>query len=159
MKRNENLIELSRDHHYGLLLGWKIRRGIENRTDLEVIRQYVAYFSQNSLFPHFKEEEQGVLSFMPEGDSHRQKVLQDHENIRTTVRAIIASDVVDAQDLLDLASMVDAHIRYEERQLFPYLEQSLSSEALAEIGTAIQASHKPFVESFENEFWQKPVDK
>lgn len=159
MKRNENLIELSRDHHHGLLLGWKIRRGIENETDRKLIGRYVWYFSQHSLFPHFEEEEQDVLRFLPKDDSYHQKVVEDHQQIRAMVRSITSSEEPDAEPLLELAKLLDSHIRYEERQLFPYLEQTLSGDALEKIGAAIRSSHKPFVEAFENEFWQKPPSK
>lgn len=41
MKRNENLIPLSREHHYGLLCVWKIREGVKKKilssTELKII--------------------------------------------------------------------------------------------------------------------------
>lgn len=31
MKRNENIVLLSRDHHFGLLCAWKIRQGLKKK--------------------------------------------------------------------------------------------------------------------------------
>lgn len=36
MKRNENLVPLSRDHHFGLLCCWKIRQGIKKEVSQEL---------------------------------------------------------------------------------------------------------------------------
>lgn len=158
MKRNVNLIELSRDHHFGLLLGWKIRQGIKNNADPKVIAQYVSYFSENSLIPHFIEEEQDVLAPLAPGDPHKQRVLTDHQKIRELVQQISSGEFAEDQ-LMELATLVDDHIRYEERELFPYLEQTLSEAELESIGTAIRLSHTPFIDNFSNEFWHKPGNR
>ena len=154
MKRNINLIELSRDHHFGLLLGWKIRQGLKHKADPQVIGQYVSYFSENSLLPHFQEEEQDVLAPLAPDDPHKQKVLTDHQKIRELVQRISTGDPAE-ELLLDLATQVDDHIRYEERELFPYLEQTLNEEELKSIGSAIRLRHTPFIDNFSNEFWRK----
>ncbi|HEY0895541.1 MAG TPA: hemerythrin domain-containing protein [Sphingobacteriaceae bacterium] len=158
MKRNENLKSLSRDHHYGLLLGWKIRQGIRLHAGPGIMRQYVAYFATNSLFPHFEQEEQEVLVFLPAEDPQKQKILADHDLIRSRVSEVLAAEGSEAQQLLeleDLASRLDAHIRLEEREFFPYLERTLSPEILAKAGEAIRSGHTDYVENFEHEFWER----
>jgi hemerythrin-like domain-containing protein len=158
MKRNVNLIELSRDHHFGLLLGWKIRQGIKNNADPNVIAQYVSYFSENSLLPHFQEEEQGLLAPLSPDDPHRQQVLTDHQKIRELVQRISSGE--SAEDLLmQLATLVDDHIRYEERELFPYLEQTLRAEELEAIGAGLRITHTLFIDNFSNEFWRSPANQ
>ena len=157
MKRNVNLIELSRDHHFGLLLGWKIRQGIRNNADPKVIAQYVSYFSENSLLPHFQEEEQDVLAPLSPDDPHKQRVLTDHQKIRELVHRISSEPAEDL--LMELANLVDDHIRYEERELFPYLEQTLRTEELEAIGAALRITHTPFIDNFSNEFWQRPANR
>jgi hypothetical protein len=66
MKRNTNLQALSRDHHLGLLLAWKIRQGLKFLADLQIIADYIAYFSATALFPHFEEEEKQILTCLEE---------------------------------------------------------------------------------------------
>ncbi len=158
MKRNEHLKSLSRDHHYGLLLGWKIRQGIRLHAGPGIMKQYVAYFAANSLFPHFEQEEQDVLVFLPSGDPQKQRILTDHQQIRTMVSEVLASEGPEAQqlrELADLADRLDAHIRLEEREFFPYLEQTLSPQILARAGEAIRTGHTDYVETFEHEFWER----
>ena len=35
LKRHAGLVELSRDHHHGLLLSWKIRQGLKKEIEPE----------------------------------------------------------------------------------------------------------------------------
>lgn len=63
MKRNINLIELSRDHHQGLLLGWKIKQGFKKDVSIAEITDYVIHFASEALFPHFEEEESQIMNF------------------------------------------------------------------------------------------------
>jgi hemerythrin-like domain-containing protein len=57
--------------------------------------------------------------------------------------------------LLSLASKVEAHIRFEERELFPYIESQLSMEELDEMGKLISDLHQPYLETYENAFWTR----
>jgi hypothetical protein len=50
--------------------------------------------------------------------------------------------------------MVDEHVRYEERILFPHLELSLSDEQLTQIGT--QISDEPLLDTYQDAFWKNP---
>ena len=57
IKRNENILKLSKEHHFSLLFCWKIRHGLKTQTDCSRIIKYVQYFKTNFLLPHFSEEE------------------------------------------------------------------------------------------------------
>jgi len=151
MKRNINLQELSKDHHHGLLLGWKIRQGLKKNVTPETISDYVAYFVKAALLPHFKEEEDTIFSTLADSDELKQKALNDHSQI-VELSELISKDA-NSENLILLADLLDAHIRFEERTLFPYLEQTLPEEVLENIGKQIQEQHTPFKEEYHNEFW------
>ncbi|HEY5326028.1 MAG TPA: hemerythrin domain-containing protein [Mucilaginibacter sp.] len=155
MKRNTNLQALSRDHHHGLLLAWKIRQGLKFTADVQTIADYIAYFSATALFPHFDEEENQILTYLVEGDLLKQRTLKDHENITRSIRQLAAAKDIEPAILLKIAESIEQHIRFEERELFPYLEALLNPDQLSEIGTAINSNHQPFTENFPNEFWKK----
>lgn len=157
MKRNKNLQALSRDHHHGLLFGWKIRKGLTTLADPDLIIQYVEYFSKSALFPHFEEEEKQVLIYLADNDSFKQRTLEEHERIRKLTGRIIKAISASSSQLLEVARLLDEHIRFEERELFPYLEKVLTTDQLNEMGSVIEASHTPFVEKFKNEFWNTGV--
>jgi len=79
MKRNKGLQGLSRDHHDGLLLGWKIRQGLKLLADPQIIADYIAYFFANALLLHFKEEEKQILTYLSDSDLLKQRALEEHE--------------------------------------------------------------------------------
>jgi len=150
MKRNENIIPLSRDHHFGLLFSWKLRKGIQLKVDSERIRKYIAFFWENNLAPHFRDEEQFL--FVLEDDAPCNRALSEHKQITALADAIIHK-ATSEEMILALADTLDQHIRYEERELFPYLEQQLPAATLATTGTHLSESHAPQQDQYEDEFW------
>lgn len=154
MKRNINLIELSRDHHHGLLLGWKIKQGLKKEVAAEEIISYVIYFANEALFPHFEEEEDEILPFLSDDDPFRQRTLTEHIEIREIISQLSVEGVANSAVLLQtLADTLEAHIRFEERELFAYIENTLPEDKLNEIGDVISESHHHFVDTYPNAFW------
>jgi len=62
IKRNENIVKLSRDHHASLLFCWKLRQGIKYHSSIERMVKYVQYFWNQHFTPHFKEEEEFLFA-------------------------------------------------------------------------------------------------
>lgn len=153
MKRNKNLQSLSRDHHHGLLLGWKVRQGLKNNIDEKIIADYIIYFSDQALIPHFKEEEELLLKYLPADNAFKHRVFNEHGEILNRVGQLRSNVPLDQEMLLKIAELLDTHIRFEERELFPYLESTLSPQQLEEAGAAIEEIHQPFIEQFYDEFW------
>ncbi|HEU5054598.1 MAG TPA: hemerythrin domain-containing protein [Hanamia sp.] len=154
LKRDENLLKLSRDHHAGLLFCWKIRQGVKYHIAIERIIQYVKYFWDHHFATHFKEEEEFL--FTQVRDEEVQKALDDHQKIKTFVDQVSVSGMEKEEDvLLELADTIGDHIRYEERVLFPHLQEKLSQEQLKKIGE--QIIEEPLTDNYEDEFWKKPT--
>jgi hemerythrin-like domain-containing protein len=153
IKRNENIVKLSRDHHASLLFCWKIRQGIKHHIDLDRMINYVRYFWTQHFAPHFGEEE--AFLFAPLKDDKVQRALDDHKQIKASIETMDRLGIQDREGkLLQLADMVDEHVRYEERILFPHLELSLSDEQLTQIGT--QISDEPLLDTYQDAFWKNP---
>ncbi len=151
LKRNPNLIPLSREHHFGLLFCWKTRQGIKLHVPPARIGKYILFYWDKFLEQHFKEEE--TLLFLDKKDSLVVKALSDHDEIRNLV-GIIRQGEIDNEFLENLASSMENHIRYEERLLFPYLEKSLPPAQLELIGTHLDAGvAEKLVDDYEDEFW------
>jgi hypothetical protein len=89
MKRNINLMELSKDHHQVLLLIWKIKQGINNQTPVNKIVDYMVHFSKAALKPYFKEEENDVLIFLNDDDQLKKRTLLEHQEILKKVEGLI----------------------------------------------------------------------
>jgi iron-sulfur cluster repair protein YtfE (RIC family) len=152
LKRNDNLLKLSRDHHAGLLFCWKIRQGVKYHIETDRMIKYVKYFWNHHLATHFREEEEFL--FPPLKDAEVHKALDQHQKIKTFFDKVEVLGM-ESEDhvLLELADTVDAHIRYEERVLFPHLQEQLTDEQLEMIGE--QIVDEPLTDNFEDEFWRK----
>ena len=57
IKRHKAIQPLSREHHQGLLLSWKIRTGLSKGVSTDRIKTYADWFYKTYLIPHFEEEE------------------------------------------------------------------------------------------------------
>lgn len=154
LKRNKNIIPLSKEHHGTLLFGWKIRWGVHLNTPSERIAKYVKWFWENQLQPHQEEEDR--LLFFDHSDSLVRKALDEHEIIYNSFQEIISGKKQDNETFLQLADFLEDHTRYEERVLFPHLENKLSEKQLNEIGEALESSGREHsaAEDYEDEFWK-----
>jgi hemerythrin-like domain-containing protein len=128
IKRNENIVKLSKDHHASLLFCWKLRQGIKYHVAIGRLIKYVQYFWEHHFSTHFKEEEEFL--FKPLKDEVVQKEIDDHEKIKTFIDQVTFSETGKDDVLLELVELVDQHVRYEERILFPHLEKKLSDAQL-----------------------------
>ncbi|MDE3183350.1 MAG: hemerythrin domain-containing protein [Bacteroidota bacterium] len=152
LKRNANIVKLSKDHHAGLLFCWKIRQGVKYHIETDRMIKYVKYFWEHHFAKHFKEEEDFL--FAPVQDNEVQKALEDHQKIKIFVDKIAISGMEREEGvLLELADTVDDHIRYEERVLFPHLQEKLSDEQLEKIGEQIPDAS--LADTYEDHFWEK----
>jgi len=138
---------LSRDHHQGLLLCWKIRKGISKGVEIERIKAYCVWFYKNHIKPHFQLEEKYIFPLL--GNDHElvKKALSDHRRIRK-----LFEDKEDPERSISLLEEeLDRHIRFEERVLFMEIQEVVSDEELK----IAQKHHKDsFIDNAEDEFWK-----
>jgi len=154
LKRNKHILQLSKDHHFTLLFCWKIRQGLKMGVEVDRIQKYVRYFWEHDMQAHFREEEE--ILFVPVRDAPVQKAIDDHKEIKGQVYAVLqATDGEEASKQLSiLADKVDAHVRYEERVLFPHLEQTLTTEQLEGIGAQLK-QEQASPDDYNDMFWIK----
>jgi len=155
IKRSEHIMPLSREHHFSLLFSWKIRQGLKKGIELQRIISYVNHFFEHNLLVHFREEEETL--FAVQDDAMVQRALEEHQLVRKLVPELIGAreDEIPSR-LAELADLVEKHVRYEERELFPYLEGRLSPEQLAAIGhQLLEMQPEPLTDSYPDEFWAR----
>lgn len=153
IKRSGQLAPLSREHHDGLLFAWKIRQGIENRTPLEMMRKYAMWFWKHHIKPHFFQEEKILIPHMPPGHPLAMRMLEEHDHIRELILGL--DDQADRRTLEILCNLLYSHIRFEERELFAWLEESLSAEQRDAIFEQLEKHPVHFDEQWKDEFWLK----
>ena len=132
LKRHHSLVGFSKDHHFGLLLVWKIRQGFNTGVQPERISNYVLYFFDEDLDHHFKEEELNLFPKLPSDNILRKQAEAEHAAIYDLINSM-REERGNTELLLRFAEMLKEHIRFEERELFAYMQRNLSATALEEI--------------------------
>ncbi|MGZ8523557.1 MAG: hemerythrin domain-containing protein [Chitinophagaceae bacterium] len=133
IKRHQALVSFSKEHHFGLLLVWKIRQGLLKAVSAERIGKYVLFFFKEDLETHFREEEQLLFSKLPVTDTLRKRAEEEHKEIYSLVETIQGNS--DESLLRQFADILEKHIRFEERTLFNHLQTHISAGELKEIST------------------------
>jgi iron-sulfur cluster repair protein YtfE (RIC family) len=159
-RRHESLIPLSREHHYGLLVCLRIHRGLENhKADLVWLSERaekVIRFFESDLKTHFAVEEEIVfpaMSGIEEADSVIRELIEEHRDIRRLIQRLAPSPKI-VPLLREFADLLEAHIRKEERVLFPCYERHISPgkagqvriQVLEVIGSAMKPKHPVLLE-------------
>ena len=159
MKRHPDLREFSDDHHQGLVNAMRLKKTAagEGIAPLEAARSFLEFWREDTS-PHFRKEEEVLLPVVArhEGNLRDECVvvmLAQHARIRGLTMQLgdeVGREEVQRKTLQDLGEQLEAHIRLEERALFPALEESLSEEALHEVSSRLaaykdQGSSEPWV--------------
>lgn len=153
IKRSKELVPLSRDHHDGLLLCWKIRKGLATGVEKKRISDYVVHFYEQELKEHFREEEDILFDLLPLQDEQCATAFGQHKELRSYI-GIFKGQQATADLLSIFADQLDRHIRFEERELFPYIERLLDTDTLTEVGKKLDRLHqKKEASIWDDEFW------
>lgn len=149
LKRHGELQPLSREHHHGLLLSWKIREGLKQKVDPYRIKKYTDWFWENHLQHHFAFEERYTFSILGDADPRVKRAKREHRRLK---RLFTSTDRVRI-NLSLLEEELVAHIRFEERVLFNEIQKVASLDQLELMETSHQQLLDP--ESWKDEFWVK----
>jgi hemerythrin-like domain-containing protein len=139
MKRSEALAELSRDHHQALVVALRLRRATTAGAASAVagFRDYFESVGDR----HFDLEEAILLpALVEEGEwaALTERVREEHRALRASGTRVLR-DEADVSELHELGEALDAHVRFEERELFPFLEQRLTVAQLIDLGRRLEA--------------------
>jgi hypothetical protein len=123
MKRSPVLQPLSREHHTALSLANTCVRAAQSGDTALVLAACQRAISslENELDAHFKIEEESLLPLLtsPETQLLVQRILLEHQMLRGLLDGLQQNNV---EALNNFGKYLAAHVRFEERQLFPVLE-------------------------------------
>jgi iron-sulfur cluster repair protein YtfE (RIC family) len=161
-RRHESLIPLSREHHYGLLVCLRIHRGIQSHNaDLDWLSERAAKairFFKSDLRTHFEVEEKIVFPAMreiEEADAVIEQLIEEHRSIKRLIQRMQQAQGLKLSPLLrEFADVLEAHIRKEERVLFPCYERNIPPkkagqvkiQVLEVIGSGMKPKHPELLE-------------
>jgi len=139
MKRHKALSKFSSDHHSGLNMAKTLKSGA-NTSDaqLEYLKNKLVHFFKTDLENHFDEEEKYLAPLLKDNPMII-RMCDDHQKMKSLFNSVLDVNGTELKEyLISFGEILDSHIRFEERELFPMIEKTLSEEQLAEIGRLIQ---------------------
>ena len=139
MKRDPALVPLSHDHHQALRVAQLLQRANAGSAP-EARAAFAAYWREHGA-RHFEVEERVLFpAYAPYGDPHHPllaRSLCDHVDIRARAAAVTDGGEPAPDELHELGARLADHVRLEERELFPIIEDALPPERLAALGDAL----------------------
>ena len=130
MKRLQALIPVSHDHHHALVEAKRLRRAADRDDDPSAAATAFVRFFRTSSVPHFREEEEVLFPLVIDVEEARALLVQallDHQRLHALVAALEAGGDV-RTTMRELGERLEAHVRLEERQLFPLIERVAAAE-------------------------------
>lgn len=152
IKRDPAIVTFSKDHHFALLLVWKIRQGLKNENETSRIINYATHFFDTDLIFHFEEEETLLFSKLPSDNLLRLQAEEEHKLIKLEIDGL-RKNSEDKIGIENFANILEKHIRFEERELFNYLQEVFSEDELLEIAEAMDARTRDHQMDWKDEFW------
>jgi iron-sulfur cluster repair protein YtfE (RIC family) len=148
IKRHKALQPLSRQHHFGLLFSWKIRKGFNKNIAIERMQEYAKWFYEHEIKPHFSDEEKYLFSILEEDNELVERALKEHRRIKR-----LFNDTKDPEKSLHrLEEELDAHIRFEERILFNEIQKVATESQLRKIEEIHSGLEK--APDYHDSFWE-----
>lgn len=148
IKRHQALIPLSRQHHFGLLFSWKLRKGFSKNIAIERMGEYAKWFYEHEIKPHFKDEEKYLFPILEADNELIERALKEHRRIRR-----LFNDTKNPErSLHQLEEELDAHIRFEERILFNEIQKVATVQQLEKVEEIHNLLAKP--PEYPDPFWE-----
>ena len=129
LKRHPALQPFSRDHLIGLFHAQRLIKLAENssRAALTAAMEEFGGAWHREISVHFADEDR-ILAPLPLSGISLQKLEEDHDEITKLVQKLLQQP---SQPLaVRVGTLLDAHIRWEEHELFPEVETTLTMDAL-----------------------------
>ncbi|MEO6549541.1 MAG: hemerythrin domain-containing protein [Ferruginibacter sp.] len=148
IKRHLALQPISHDHHFGLLVCWKIRTGLCKGVQPERIKKFCNFFYANNLKHHFMAEEKYLFPVLDKNDVLIEKAMAAHHLLRD----LFEDENGTIENVTLIEKLLQVHIRFEERELFNKIEAVATDEQLNVI-SKIDSEDVKSLESWKDEFW------
>jgi hemerythrin-like domain-containing protein len=144
MKRSRELKPLSSEHHQALLVAFQLKKGLAGHAesagapkDLPGLLALARRFEEQVLRTHARAEEDLLGRWLPEADMARLRM--EHAEMTRLLEAARSARSNDVRSHLSgFADLIERHVRWEERELFPYAEGHVDEATLATIGGELE---------------------
>lgn len=147
-RRHPALVPVARDHVLALSIAARLRRGPRDARDRWPAApadqaDELQRFLETALRPHFALEEALVfpaaVRHVPAAAALVARLVEEHREIERMILAL-AGTVPDMPTLAALGSLLESHVRREDRALFPMMEAQVPAAALSALAGQVAAA-------------------
>ncbi|MEI6087398.1 MAG: hemerythrin domain-containing protein [Bacteroidota bacterium] len=157
--RHATLQPLSRQHHQGLLASLLLEKGLKKNASLKEMRDFIIQFWEEELRLHFEKED---VLFLPLAYKYPQlldgltQLKNEHQEIRMIIQKLNNEARSEQfETIASFANLLEKHIRFEERQLFNSIQETLPEDELIDFTVELQSiSEKDFCTKYPVKFWE-----
>jgi len=140
VKRSDALKALSRQHHQGLFVAMRLKRATPD-TARQAREAFLVFWASEGR-GHFRAEEEVLLptfaAHAPPDHEAVVRVLVEHVDLRRRSSELARDAEPMPEELRELGELLEAHIRHEERVLFPLIEEALPEDELEDLVVALE---------------------
>jgi hypothetical protein len=144
MKRSRELRPLSSEHHQALLVAFQLKKGLAGHPeaagapkDLPGLLNLAHRFDEQLFRTHARAEEELLGTCVTSDDMAR--LCAEHAELGRLLGSARAAPPVELRaQLAAWADLLDRHVRWEERDLFPYAEDHVDPATLTRIGGELE---------------------
>ncbi|HHE54617.1 MAG TPA: hemerythrin domain-containing protein [Caldithrix abyssi] len=163
MKRSYALETLSWEHHNGLVLSFRLERGLQLGVEINELKKYLLHVWQSALRFHFQVEENYLFieACKEELQDDFNRMCSEHQEFYSIIKSLkYCEDEKKIDQLINnFYQKIKDHIRFEEREFFPKVEKALSKIDARQLGQKLHDLHEPVDLSWPVEFWKQKDGK
>lgn len=156
MQRDKNLYPLSHQHHNGLMAVLLLKKGVERKADTDVMCTFILSIWDAELRIHFIKEEvylhPHVLQ-IPELMDLYEQMKTEHHQVRKMIDAIRNGEST-VELVNEFQTILEKHIRFEERTMFPFIEDHIQEEQLLALGKQLEHLESRACSDYPVKFWE-----
>jgi len=156
MKRAEQLQKLSHQHHNGLMAVLLLKKGIEKKAAVGVLSGFIVHCWESELRKHFIKEEVYLHPYflhLPGLMPMYEQMKNEHHVIRRMIDAIRNGE--SSEELItSFYTLLEKHIRFEERELFMYIQEHIAAEHFAAVEQSLDVLTAKACSDYPVKFWE-----
>ncbi|MGB8194599.1 MAG: hemerythrin domain-containing protein [Chitinophagaceae bacterium] len=156
MKRDVNLQPLSRHHHDALMACLMIEKGVRKNADLKVLQDFTRQVWEKDINSHFILEENYLVPNLRQNKFPEyiiQSLLRDHELLRVLSQRILNGGA-SYQGFLAFSTLLEQHVRFEERLVFEKAQEVVPEQELRKVGEHFPQHSNGICKNYPVKFWE-----
>ena len=135
--RDASLIPLTHDHHHALAACRRLRLAADESESARALgaRAFLEFFGTDGV-AHFREEEELLFPLIVEDEdalATLSRVMIEHLRLHAAVRHLSDESVTaspSSTSMVRVATLLEDHVRFEEKVVFPLIELTVGEEGL-----------------------------